>query len=156
MKLCPGMKYFPMHLKIFQLLTLIPQHTNQHVLVVSLLMGVLDPSSNYFINKPKPLKDKMIPSFDTSIKISKDHLDTSEIKDRILRCTLDALTVHIATYANHLSFCEMVLPLEWHLRKTKKHFEKNNGYRKAVGHLLDLIAETSTRISAIRDKTSRF
>jgi len=89
-------------------------------------------------NKPKPLEDKQIPPSLVSLKIAKKHVDTAQIKDRIVKETLEALTLYFAANALSLSFPEIIIPTTVILRKFKKNCN-NNSYKKSVTSFLDLL-----------------
>jgi hypothetical protein len=113
---------------------------------------------NNFNAKPKPLEDKMIPDSMVSLKIAKKHLPTQEIKDRIIRESLEALTLYLAANAQSMSFPELVVPTCVMLRKFKKNVN-HHVYSKSVQSLLELIKRNEDMISTerakIRDKSLR-
>jgi nucleolar complex protein 2 len=76
-RLTTNIKYFPFHLKCFELLTLINAKTGQFVPAAQYLMYPFDTVNyNFFNSKPKPLEEKMIPDSMVSLKIAKKHLPT--------------------------------------------------------------------------------
>ena len=113
---------------------------------------------NFLNAKPKPLDDKMIPDSMISLKIAKKHLPTQEMKDRIVRESVEALTNYFAANAHSLSFPELVVPAGVMLRKFKKNIN-NNVYRKNVTSLLELIKRNEDMIAneraKIKDKSLR-
>lgn len=120
-------------------------------------MHVLDTVNNNFFNsKPKPMTDKIVPDFFISLKISKKHLPTQEIKDRIIKETVDALTHWFAANATSLSFPELAVPNGVMVRKFKKNVQ-NQVYRKTLQSLLDLIKRNEEVVAneraKIRDKS---
>jgi hypothetical protein len=61
------------------------------------MLHVFDSANlNFFNGKPKKLEDKLIPDTLVCLKIAKKHIDTSEMKDRIIRETITALTHYFA------------------------------------------------------------
>lgn len=131
MKLTVSVKYFPFHVKLFELLTLINQQANQFIPIAQYLLYPFESKGGvtYLNSKSKPLVDKMIPDSLISIKISKKHLDTVEMKDKVVQESLEHLTMHLADHARKLYFPEMVVGLSYVLRKFKKD-TKNPNYRK--------------------------
>mmetsp|Transcript_112463 Transcript_112463/g.155342 ORF Transcript_112463/g.155342 Transcript_112463/m.155342 type:complete len:105 (+) Transcript_112463:1702-2016(+) len=101
-------------------------------------MYVFDPYNEYLNNKPKALEDKQIPPSLVSLKIAKKHVDTQPIKDRIVKETVEALTLYFASNAESLSFPELIIPTCVVLRKFKKNCN-NNGYKKCISAFLDLL-----------------
>jgi hypothetical protein len=83
---------------------------------------------NYFNAKPKKLEDKLIPDSLVCLKIAKRHIETSEMKDRIIRESLTALTHYYAVNSSAISFPEIFIPASYVLRKFKKA-TGNNNYR---------------------------
>ena len=75
---------------------------------------------NYFNAKPKPLSDKMIQETIVSLKIAKKHLETQEMKDRIIKDAIEALTLYLAANSAMLAFPEMMVPISVMLAKFKK------------------------------------
>jgi hypothetical protein len=73
----------------------------------------------------------MIPETLVSIKIAKKHIDTGEMKDRIVRETLDELVLYLAANSSSASFPEMAVPAELVLRKFKKTLGNQN-YKKMI------------------------
>ena len=66
-----------------------------------------------------------------SLKVAKKHVDTQEIKDRIVKESIEALTLYFAANATSLSFPELFVPVGVVLRKFKKN-TNNSNYRKMV------------------------
>ena len=83
----------------------------------------------FFNAKSKPLQDKMIPESLISLKIAKKHVDTQEMKDRIIKEALEALTIYFGANSACLSFPELFVPIGCMLRKFKKGVN-NSSYRK--------------------------
>ena len=52
---------------------------------------------NHFNTKNKTLEDKLIPETLVSLKIAKKHIDTQEMKERIIIETLNTLSMLYAT-----------------------------------------------------------
>ncbi len=84
-------------------------------------MAPFEPVNHNFFNaKPKPLEDKVLPDSLVSLKISKKHLETSEMKDRIIRDALAGLTQYLSINADSIAFPEMCLAVTVILRKFKQ------------------------------------
>ena len=131
-KLANNIKYFPFHLKCFNLLTMINAKTGQFVPAAQYLLQPFDSSHiEYFNAKPRALQDKSIPDTTISLKVAKKHVETQEIKDRIVKESLEALTLYLAANATSLSFPELFVPIGVVLRKFKKNIGNSN-YRKMV------------------------
>ena len=129
---CSNLKYFPFHYKFFELLCLISDRTQQFVPAAQYMLHVFDESNyNYFNAKPKKLEDKVLPDTLVCLKIQKKHIDTSEMKDRLIRETVNLLTQYYAVNANCISLPEMMVPVGFLLRKFRKHC-KNSNYRQSV------------------------
>ena len=73
----------------------------------------------------------MIPETLVSIKIAKKHIETAEMKDRIIKETLEELVLYVAANSNSVSFPEMAVPAELVLRKFKKNLGNQN-YKKMI------------------------
>lgn len=73
----------------------------------------------------------MIPETLVSIKIAKKHIETAEMKDRIVKETLEELVLYLAANSYSASFPEMAIPVELALRKFKKNLGNSN-YKKMV------------------------
>jgi len=108
-------------------------------------------NDRWFNAKPKPLTDKIVPETIVALKIEKKHFDTSEIKDRIIRESLEGLTSFFAANSKMLAFPEMLVPASVMLRKFKKNCS-NNSYRKSVGTFLDLLKRSEDWLAAERAK----
>jgi hypothetical protein len=80
----------------------------------------------------------LIPETLVSIKIAKKHVDTSEMKERIIKETLDELLLYLCANSRSISFPEMAVPISMILRKFKKN-SGNANYRKLVTTLLDSV-----------------
>ena len=106
---------------------------------------------NFFNANPKKLEDKLIPDSQISLKIAKKHLETSEMKDRIIREALAALNQYLATNADSIALPEMCISISGILRKFKKQCS-NNTYRKTVQAFLELLQKHQDVIVAERSK----
>lgn len=137
-KLTSSIKYFPYHLKVLQLLRYIAETTGEFMPISQFILQPLENSTSYFNQKPKALEDKIIPETLVSIKIAKKHVDTSEMKERIIKETLDELLLFLTANSRSISFPEMAVPISLILRKFKKN-SGNANYRKMVTSLLDII-----------------
>ena len=152
-RLSNNIKYFPFHVKAFEMLTIINQRTGQFVPAAQYFLQVFDPLHfNYFNAKPKKLEDKAIPETYVCLKISKHHIDTQDMKDRLVKESLNALTHFVAANANSASLPEMMVPISFTLRKFKKNV-KNQNYRKTVAAFLDLAQKNVDRVIEQRRKT---
>lgn len=80
-----------------------------------------------------------------SLKIAKKHLNTFEMKDRIVKEIIEELSIYFANSSRHISFPEMVIPVGVVLRKFKKH-TTNSGYRKIVAAFMDLMKKNEDLI----------
>ena len=78
----------------------------------------------------------MIPETLVSIKIAKKHVDTGEMKERIVKESLEELMLFFAANSRSVSYPEMVIPASLILRKFKKN-STNANYRKLVTTTLD-------------------
>lgn len=105
----------------------------------------------YFNSKPKPLEDKSVPDTLVALKIAKKHFDTQVIKDRMIKESIEALTMFFGANSKSLSFPEMMVPTSVVLRKFRKN-ASNNAYRKTVGSFLDLIKRNEDHVVAERAK----
>ncbi len=81
--------------------------------------------------KSKVLEDKLIPETLVSVKIAKKHLDTVEMKDRVVQEAIEHLTKYLAIHSRRMYFPEMTVGLSIVLRKFRKN-STNNNYRKLV------------------------
>ena len=100
----------------------------------------------------------MIPDSLVSLKIAKKHVDTQEMKDRIIREALEALTHYYAANAGSVAFPEMCISTCVILRQFKKN-TKNSSYRKSVQSFLELLERNDKYVTAerlkIKDKSLR-
>ena len=146
------MKYFPFHLKLFELLVAINAKTGQFVPASQYILYPLDTSNlNFFNSKPKPLQDKAIPDTLVSLKLAKKHMNTQEAKDRIVKEVIESLTLYLAANGNSLAFPEIVVPVTVLLRKFKK--QTTNGiYKKSLQTFLDLITRHENHVAETRAK----
>jgi len=78
----------------------------------------------------------LIPETLVSLKIAKKHIDTSEMKDRIVTEALDELLLYFAANSRSVSFPEMTMGTCLVLRKFKKA-TKSSTYRNLVQSFLD-------------------
>lgn len=132
-------KYFPFHVKVFQLLSLINEKTKQFVPIAQYLLYPFDASSEFLNGKPKQLlQDKAIPDTLVSLKFAKKHADTADVKDRVVREVIEELTIYYAANSRLISFPESIVPIGVVLRKFKKNTHNGN-YRKIVAAFLDLL-----------------
>jgi hypothetical protein len=119
-------------------MNLLNEKTGEFVPLSQYILQPFELTPGYFSAKPKPLEDKLIPETLVSIKIAKKHIDTAEMKDRIVRETLDELVLFLAANATSVSFPEIAVPAEHILRKFKKA-TSNANYRKMVTNILESI-----------------
>jgi hypothetical protein len=133
MKLTTSVKYFPFHIKLFELICMINERTNEFIPAAQYLLYPYESAGgvNYLNSKSKPLEDKMIPDSLISIKISKKHIDTVEMKDKIVQESLEQLTLYLAAHSRKMYFPEMTIGLTIVLRKFRKN-SSNNNYRKMI------------------------
>ena len=151
-KLTQNIKYFPFHIKAFELLTIISAKTGQFVPAVQYILYPFDSTNiNYFNAKPKPLNDKSIPDTIISLKIAKKHVETQEMKDRIIKESIEAMTLYFAANSTSLSFPELFVPTGVMLRKFKKN-TTNSNYRKMVQSFLELIKRHEDLVAQARGK----
>ena len=144
-RLSNNIKYFPFHIKVFQLLSLISEKTKQFVPIAQYLLYPFDPQNEYLNSKSKSLTDKQIPETLISLKIAKKHADTIEMKDKIVREMIDELTIYYAHNSRLISFPELLIPVGVLLRKFKKN-TSNNNYRKIVAAFMDLLKKNEDYI----------
>ena len=79
------------------------------------------------------------------MKVAKKHLNTIEMKDKIVREIIDELTIYYAHNSRLLSFPEMIVPVGVLLRKFKKN-TTNSNYRKIVAAFLELLKKNEDYI----------
>lgn len=149
LKLTSSIKYFPYHLKVLQLMRMIQETTTEFMPLSHFILQPFESQPTYFNQKPKALDDKMIPETVVSIKIAKKHVDTSEMKERIIKETLEELMLFLAANSRSVSFPEMAVPVCQILRKFKKG-SSNANYRKLVTELLEKIDSNSEFIQLKR------
>ena len=138
-RLSNNIKYFPYHIKLFDLLVQINAKTGQFVPAAQYILYPLDSSNlNFFTSKPKPLQDKMLPDTLISLKFAKNHLGTQEVRDRIVKDIVESLTMYLAANGKSLAFPELIVPIGVLLRKFKKQ-AGNGTYKKTVQSFLDLL-----------------
>ena len=76
-RLSNNIKYFPFHLKLFELIVQINAKTGQFVPAAQYILYPLDTAIiGFFNSKPKPLQEKTIPDSLVSLKLSKKHVGT--------------------------------------------------------------------------------
>ena len=76
-RLSNNIKYFPFHVKLFDMLVMINAKTGQFVPAAQYILYPLDTSNfNFFSSKPKQLQDKAIPDTLVSLKFAKKHVTT--------------------------------------------------------------------------------
>lgn len=139
LKLSVSIKYFPFHVKLFELLCMINERTNEFIPISQYLLYPFEHASSSFLNgKSKPLEDKLIPETLVSLKIAKKHLDTIEIKDRVVQEALEHLSLYLASNSRDLAFPEMTIGLGLVLRKFRKDCKSAN-YRKYMLSFLDTV-----------------
>ncbi len=92
LKVTTSVKYFPFHSKLFELLCMINERTNEFIPIARYILYPFEESATWLNSRSKTLEDKMIPDTLISLKIAKKHVDTSEMKDRVVTESLNALT----------------------------------------------------------------
>jgi len=87
MKLSQSVKYFPFHCKLFELLRTINERTDEFLPIGQYMLYPFEQQggATFLGQKNKPLEDKMIPETAVSLKIAKKHLNTAELKDRVVQ-----------------------------------------------------------------------
>lgn len=157
MRLSNNPKYFPFHVKIFQLLSLINKKTGQFVPIAQYLLYVFDGSGDFLgKGKVQELKDKSVPDTLVSLKFAKKHAETGEVRDRVIKEVIEELTIYYAANSRTIGFPETVVPIGVVLRRFKK-LTHNGNYRKIVAGFLDLLKRNEDVIvqkrSQMREKT---
>jgi nucleolar complex protein 2 len=145
LRLTNNPKYFPYHLKVFQMLTLINQKTHQFVPIAQYLLYPFDSASDFLNSKPKALQDKSVPDTLVSLKYAKKHAETAEVKDRVVRELVDELTLYYAANSRMIGFPEMTVAIGVVLRKFKK-YTHNGNYRKIVAAFMELLKKNEEYI----------
>ena len=85
LKLSVSVKYFPFHAKLFELLCLINERTREFIPCAQYLLYPFEQGNGAYLNaKCKQLEDKLIPETLVSLKVAKKHIDSVEMKDRIV------------------------------------------------------------------------
>mmetsp|Transcript_41919 Transcript_41919/g.64158 ORF Transcript_41919/g.64158 Transcript_41919/m.64158 type:complete len:113 (+) Transcript_41919:1560-1898(+) len=108
-------------MKLCELLTMINDKMGEFVPVSVYLLHILEHNKKFLTRKAKhQLEDKMIPETLISIKVSKKHLDTVELRDRVFQEVIEAITIFYAANSRSLSFPEMQVSAQQFLRKLKK------------------------------------
>lgn len=64
------------------------------------------------------------------------------MKDRIVKESIEELTIYFANNSRSISFPEMIVPIGVILRKFKKN-TKNNNYRKIVAFFMELLMKNA-------------
>jgi hypothetical protein len=93
-RLTSNLKWFPFHVKSFELLTYLNEKTGQFVPASQFMMYAFE-NDRWFNAKPKPLTDKSVPETVIALKVAKKHFETSEVKDRMIRESIEALTLFL-------------------------------------------------------------
>lgn len=140
LKLSSGIKYFPFHLKLFELLSLINEQTDEFIPIAQYLLYPFEQQggATYLNSKNKKLEDKILPESVVSLKIAKKHMDTSEMKDRIVKEALEHLVIAMAANSRYICFPEMNIGMSLILRKFKKN-TTNPNYRKLIQSFLEVL-----------------
>jgi len=73
------------------------------------------------------------------------------MKDRLIKESIETLTLYFAANSKALAFPEMVVAPAVTLRKFRKQ-SSNNGYRKVVGNFLELLKRNEEWIAIERVK----
>jgi len=73
----------------------------------------------------------VIPETLVSLKIAKKHIETSEMKDRIVQEALDELLLYYAANSRQIGFPEMIIGTKIMLSKFRKNTKSSN-YRQLV------------------------
>jgi len=115
-------------------MSLISRKTGNFVPCIQYLLPPFD--SDFLNGKTKVLTDKQVPEFQVSLKFAKKHVDTAELRDKVVQESLDELTIYLASLSHSISFPELTIPLGVHLRRFKKN-TSNAAYRKIVSSFLD-------------------
>ena len=121
---------------------MISETTGEFVPIAQYILEPFENSTAYFNQKPKALDDKLIPETIVSIKIAKKHVETGEMKERIVKESLEELMLYFAANSRSISFPEMILPAMNILRKFKKN-STNANYRKMVTLTIEMIEKNS-------------
>jgi hypothetical protein len=150
-KLTSSIKYFPFHIKLFELLRLVNEQTGEFTPIVQYMLFPFESQGGqkYLNSKSKPSEDKIIPETAVSIKVAKKHEGTQEIKDRVVQETLEQLGLHLAANSRELFFPEMSVGIEICLRRFRKTCT-NNVYRKSIQQLLEAIGANRDLITQKR------
>jgi hypothetical protein len=72
------------------------------------------------------LEDKSIPQTLVSLKIAKKHIDTPEMRERIVKEVVEMLTLYLAANVPQIGFPEITFGVDTALRKFKKSLGSNN------------------------------
>jgi hypothetical protein len=138
-KLSVSVKYFPFHVKLFELLAMINDRTNEFIPIAQYMLYPFEQANGNWLNsKSKAMEDKVIPDTLVSLKIAKKHVDTVEMKTRVVKEALDHLTLYFASHSRDTCFPEMVVGLDIVLRKFKKSCN-NKDFNKQITTFLELL-----------------
>lgn len=146
-KLTTSVKYFPFHIKLFELLNMINEMTDEFIPIAQYLLYPFESTGGikYLNSKSKPSEDKMLPETLVSLKIAKKHLDTIEMKDRVVVESLEQLTLYLATFSRSLFYPELTVALTVVLRRFRKDCSNAN-YKKLIQSFLLAIDHNSSTI----------
>ena len=151
-RLSNNIKYFPFHIKLFDLLVSINAKTGQFVPAAQYILYPLDTSNlAFFTSKPKPLTDKAVPDTLVSLKFAKKHLGTQEVRDRVVKDIIESMTMYLAANGKSLAFPELIVPICVLLRKFKKQ-AGNGNYKKSVQAFLELLERHENFVAQSRGK----
>mmetsp|Transcript_7097 Transcript_7097/g.11957 ORF Transcript_7097/g.11957 Transcript_7097/m.11957 type:complete len:337 (-) Transcript_7097:6-1016(-) len=149
-KLSNALKYYPFHLKLIELLLLVNERVGEYVPVAQYLLHILEQNSHYFFSKPKSaLEDKMIPESAISIKIAKKHVDTPEMRDRIIQEVTECLVSFYSANSRSLGFPEMTIGTETALRKFRKGIH-SQAQRQQLLQFIETTAKTAEQVKELR------
>lgn len=93
----------------------------------------------------------MIPETIVSLKIAKKHMDTQEMKDRIVKEAIESLTLYLATNSAVLAFPEMMVPICVMLAKFKKA-TNSQVFRKTIQSFIELVKRNEQAVADARGK----
>lgn len=93
----------------------------------------------------------MIPETIVSLKIAKKHMETQEIKERIVKEALESLTLYLAANSAMLAFPEMMVPISVMLGKFKKA-TTNQVFRKSIQAFLEHVKRNEQVVAEARAK----
>ena len=78
------------------------------------------------------MEDKVLPDTSICLKISKKHIDTVEVKTRLIQEICQGLYEHYAAQSHSIAFPEIIVSALIILRKFKKNLQSNAVLRKVV------------------------